>query len=162
MHFMKYRRLTKEQFETLSVEFAQFLASQSIDHNQWLAIKLNEPHQVEVQLDAFSDLVWEESLRKTCFINHFSPGGVFAFHAGQMSLTVLGVRTATDLDFNTPESWQWLSKHWQDDSVSFYREQRPFEKPRTQVLFDLIEQGGILSSGAIAQRLETLIPEDYS
>ena len=58
MHFMKYRRLTKEQFETLSIEFAQFLASQSIDHNQWLAIKLNEPHQVELQLDAFSDLVW--------------------------------------------------------------------------------------------------------
>jgi hypothetical protein len=159
---MKYRRLTKEQFEALSVEFAQFLASQSIDHNQWQAIKNNEPHRVEAQLDAFSDLVWEESLRKTCFINHFSPGGVFTFHAGQMSLTLLGVKTTTDLDFNDPESWQWLSEHWQDDSVSFYREQKPYDNERTQVLFALIERGGILSTGAIAERLEAFIPENHS
>jgi len=155
---MKYRRLTKEQFETLSVEFAQFLASQSIDQKQWQSIIQNNPAQVDQQLDAFSDLVWEESLRKTCYINHYSPGGVFAFHAGQMSMTLLGVKTATDLDFNTPEAWQWLSEHWQEDSVSFYREQKAYDKQRTQVLFALIEQGGVLSSGDLAQRLEALIP----
>lgn len=159
---MKYRRLTREQFETLSEEFAQFLASQSIDQGQWEAIKGSEPHRVDQQLDAFSDLVWEESLRKTCFINHFSPGGVFAFHAGQMSLRLFGVKTSTDLDFNTLEAWQWLSEHWQDDSVSFYREQKPYDKERTQVLFALIERGGILSSGAIAERLEAFIPENHS
>ena len=159
---MKYRRLTKEQFETLSVEFAQFLASQSIDQKQWQSIIQNNPTKVDQQLDAFSDLVWEESLRKTCYINHYSPGGVFVFHAGQMSMTLLGVKTATDLDFNTPEAWQWLSEHWQEDSVSFYREQKPFDKQRTQVLFALIEQGGVLSSGDLAQRLEALIPQDYS
>ena len=70
--------------------------------------------------------------------------------------------TATDLDFNTPEAWQWLSEHWQEDSVSFYREQKPYDKERTQVLFALIERGGILSSGAIAERLEALIPKNHS
>ena len=80
------------------------------------------------------------------------------FHAGQMSMTLLGVKTATDLDFNTPEAWQWLSEHWQEDSVSFYRQQKPYDKQRTQVLFALIEQGGVLSSGDLAQRLEALIP----
>jgi hypothetical protein len=159
---MTYRRLTKEQFETLSEEFARFLASQSIDQRQWQSIKLNEPHRVDQQLDAFSDLVWEESLRKTCFINHFSPGGVFAFHAGQKSLTLLGVMTATELDFNAPEAWVWLSEHWKEDSVSFYRQQKPYENKRTQVLFTLIERGGILSTGAIAERLQALIPENYS
>ena len=159
---MKYRRLTKEQFESLSVEFAQFLASQSIDSNQWQEIKTHEPYRVDQQLDAFSDLVWEESLRKTCYINHYSPGGVFVFHAGQMSMRLLGVKTPTDLDFNTPEAWQWLAEHWQEDTVSFYRQQKSYDKERTQVLFDLIEQGGVLSSGDIAGRLAALIPEDYS
>ncbi len=159
---MKYRRLTKEQFESLSVEFAQFLASQSIDNRRWQAMKLDDPNLVEQQLDAFSELVWEESLRKTCFINHYSPGGIFVFHAGQMSMTLLGVKTTTDLDFNTPEAWQWLAEHWREDTVSFYREQKPYDKERTQVLFSLIEQGGVLSSGDIAQRLSALIPEDYS
>ena len=159
---MKYRRLTKEQFEILSVEFAQFLASQSIDQKQWQSIKQNNAAQVDQQLDAFSDLVWEENLRKTCYINHYSSGRVFAFHAGQMSITLLGVKTATDLDFSTPEAWQWLSEHWQEDTVSFYREQKPYDKQRTQVLFALIEQGGVLSSSDVAQRLEALIPKNYS
>ena len=32
---MKYKRLTKEQFEALHQEFTNFLASQSIDKNEW-------------------------------------------------------------------------------------------------------------------------------
>ena len=36
---MKYRLLTKEQFESLHQEFAIFLASQSIDVKEWDEIK---------------------------------------------------------------------------------------------------------------------------
>ena len=36
---MKYRQLTKEQFESLHAEFSQFLASQSIDVKEWTQIK---------------------------------------------------------------------------------------------------------------------------
>ncbi len=154
INFMKYRRLTKEQFESLHHEFAQFLASQSIDQKQWATLKSANPMKVEQQLDAFSDLVWEESLRKTCFINHYSPGEVFVFHAGQKSMTLKGVRTQTNLDFSKPEAWQWLEQHWEDHSVSFYHDQKPYDQDRTKTLFTLIEQGGVLSNALIAQRLE--------
>jgi hypothetical protein len=36
---MKYKRLTKEQFEALHMEFANFLATQSIDKKEWDVIK---------------------------------------------------------------------------------------------------------------------------
>lgn len=159
---MKYCRLTKEQFESLNQEFAQFLASQSIDQKQWAILKSNNPMKVEQQLDAFSDLVWEESLRKTCFINHYSPGAVFVFHAGQKSMTLMGVRTQTNLDFSKLEAWHWLEKHWEDDTVSFYRDQKPYEQERTNTLFTLIEQGGVLSNELIAQRLEQFIRNEGS
>ena len=41
---MKYRQLTKEQFESLHEEFARFLASQKIDANEWKTIKKEKPH----------------------------------------------------------------------------------------------------------------------
>ncbi|MGY0408408.1 MAG: DUF6495 family protein, partial [Polaribacter sp.] len=36
---MKYRQLTKEQFEGLHEEFARFLASQHMDALEWKKIK---------------------------------------------------------------------------------------------------------------------------
>ena len=40
---MKYRQLTKEQFENLHEEFARFLATQSIDVTEWNQIKAEKP-----------------------------------------------------------------------------------------------------------------------
>ncbi len=59
---MKYKRLTKEQFEELHQEFATFLATQSIDKKEWDEIKVNTPEVAEQELDVFSDLIWENVL----------------------------------------------------------------------------------------------------
>ena len=69
---MKYKRLTKEQFEALHLEFANFLASQSIDKKEWEEIKLNKPEVPEQELDVFSDLIWEGVLTNARFLEHFS------------------------------------------------------------------------------------------
>ena len=52
---MKYKRLTKEQFEELHGEFSTFLASQSIDKGEWDKIKVEKPEVAEQELDVFSD-----------------------------------------------------------------------------------------------------------
>jgi hypothetical protein len=69
---MKYKRLTKEQFETLPTEFANFLATQSIDKAEWDKIKAEKPEVAEQELDVFSDLVWEGVLKNTNYLEHFS------------------------------------------------------------------------------------------
>jgi len=43
---MKYRQLTKEQFENLHEEFARFLASQKIDVHEWNQIKEEKPDRL--------------------------------------------------------------------------------------------------------------------
>ena len=55
---MKYRRLTKEQFEELHKEFINFLATQSITAKEWKTIKAKQPNVAEEEMDIFSDLVW--------------------------------------------------------------------------------------------------------
>ena len=54
---MKYRQLTKEQFENLCQEFARFLATQSIDSKEWDQIKKNKPKVAEDEMNVFSDVL---------------------------------------------------------------------------------------------------------
>ena len=61
---LKYTRLTKEQFDYLSEEFSLFLASKAIDSKQWDNIKSNSPERVDLILDLFSDIVWDDILNK--------------------------------------------------------------------------------------------------
>jgi hypothetical protein len=50
---MEYTRLTKEQFEELTQEFTNFLATQAIDKAEWDSIKANKPDIAEQELDVF-------------------------------------------------------------------------------------------------------------
>ncbi|HRN98326.1 MAG TPA: DUF6495 family protein, partial [Flavobacterium sp.] len=78
---MKYARLSKEQFESLHLEFANFLAAQSIDKTEWDDIKANRPHLAEQELDVFSDLIWEGVLSKIEYLEQVSPSHLFLFKA---------------------------------------------------------------------------------
>ncbi len=69
---MNYHRLSKEQFEELHEEFAKYLAALSIDRKEWEQIKATQPEAVEVHLDQFSDLVWEDVLSKNLYLEHLS------------------------------------------------------------------------------------------
>ena len=69
---MKYRQLTKEQFESLHEEFARFLATQSIDAKEWNQIKEENPQVAVDEMNVFSDVVWDDVLTKTQYLEHFS------------------------------------------------------------------------------------------
>ena len=73
---MKYRQLTKEQFESLHEDFARFLATQSIDVIEWNQIKKDTPKVAEEEMNVFSDVVWDDVLTKTNYVEHFSKTSV--------------------------------------------------------------------------------------
>jgi len=76
---MKYRQLTKEQFLELNHEFAKFLATQQIDSKEWNTIKKNKPLMAEEELNIFSDVVWEDVLTKTEYLEHISKNDINLF-----------------------------------------------------------------------------------
>ena len=69
---MKYRRLSKEQFEELHKEFINFLATQSITADEWKKLKTEKPAVAEQELDVFSDLIWEGVLQKVTYLENIS------------------------------------------------------------------------------------------
>ena len=76
---MKYRQLTTEQFSELHEEFSKFLATQQIDAKEWNTIKKEKPKMAEEELNIFSDVVWEDVLTKSEYLEHISANDINLF-----------------------------------------------------------------------------------
>lgn len=155
---MKYKRLTKEQFEALHQEFANFLASQSIDKNEWDEIKTNKPEVAEQELDVFSDLIWEGVLTNAQFLEHFSKNHIFLFHCQEKFIDSMVLKSlVTEVDFLTKEGLQWLSDNLFTDTVEIHVGKKDYDKERNEAIFDLITQGTILSDGQLYLQINNIL-----
>lgn len=155
---MKYKRLTKEQFEALHQEFANFLASQSIDKKEWDEIKSNKPEVAEQELDVFSDLIWEGVLTNAQFLEHFSKNHIFLFHCQQDFIQSMVIKSLiTHIDFLTKDGLQWLSENLFTETVEIHMGKKNYETERNAAIFDLITQGAILSDGQLYIQINTII-----
>ncbi|MEI6866304.1 DUF6495 family protein [Flavicella sp.] len=145
---MKYRQLTKEQLEELHEEFARFLASQKIDVTEWERIKKEKTEVAEEELNIFSDLVWDDVLTKSEFIEHYSKSSINLFKCQETLIVRIMVKTSNPLiDFLKKEGLAWLSKNIGDNSLDFFYAHKNYSKGRNEELFELIEKGGILTKG---------------
>lgn len=155
---MKYKRLTKEQFEALHQEFSNFLATQSIDKKEWDEIKANKPEVAEQELDVFSDLIWEGVLTNANFLEHFSKNHIFLFHCQEKLVQSIVLKSlVSEVDFMTKEGLQWLSDNMFTDSVEMHLGKKEYEEERNSAIFNLITQGAILSDGQLYMQINGII-----
>lgn len=155
---MKYKRLTKEQFEALHQEFSNFLATQSIDKAEWDLIKKEKPEVAEQELDVFSDLIWEGVLTNAQYLEHFSKNYVFLFHCQEKLIQSIVLKSVLpETDFMQKEGLQWLSENMFTDLVEIHIGKKEYEQERNIALFDLISQGAILSDGQLYLQINGII-----
>ena len=155
---MKYRQLTKEQFEELHEEFATFLAAQQIDVKEWDAIKANKPQIAEDEMNIFSDLVWDRVLSKAECLEHVSPSSLNLFRcdAEEIHRIVVTVEKP-DFDFFKKEDYNWFVDNSKDDAIDYFKGQKPYFKERNVEIFDLIEKGSVVSNGELYQAVLEII-----
>lgn len=155
---MKYRRLTKEQFEALHQEFANFLATQSIDKSEWDNIKAQQPEVAEQELDVFSDLIWEGVLTGANYLEHFSKNFIFLFHCQETLVKTIVLKALVpETDFMTKEGLQWLSDNMFTETVEIKLGHKNYDKDRNEAIFELIQQGAILSDGQLYLQINGII-----
>lgn len=144
---MKYRLLTKEQFEDLNEEFATFLASQQIDVNEWESIKKDKPEVAQQELEVFSDFVWDRVLTNTKNLEHFSEKSINLFQCGTESISRIVVQIEKEeFSFFKDEDYQWFLDNSMDDSISYFKGQKPYLKARNIELFELVEKGSSVAT----------------
>ncbi len=155
---MKYARLTKEQFDELHPEFANFLATQSIDKAEWDSIKTNKPEVAEQELDVFSDLIWEGVLTRAEYLEHFAKKYIFLFECTETQVHSIVLKAQDDtVDFLTKEGLQWLSDNMFTDNVEIKMGKKEFGEERNTSIFSLIQQGAFLSDGHLYKQIKTII-----
>ena len=147
---MKYRQLTKEQFEELHEEFARFLASQKIDTKEWQTLKKEKPAVAEEEMNVFSDVVWDEVLNKAEFIEHFSKSSINLFKTQQTLIERILIKTSNPkIDFQSEDGVLWLTKNAGDPSLEYFYAHKDYAKDRNIEIFDLIEKGGLITKGGL-------------
>jgi hypothetical protein len=155
---MKYTRLTKEQFDELHPEFINFLATQSINKDEWDKIKAVQPEVAEQELDVFSDLIWEGVLSRAEYLEHFSKDYIFLFRCADSHVNSIVLKSMNpETDFLTKSGLQWLSDNMFTDNVEMKVGQKPFSPNRNADIFALIQQGAFLSDGQLYKQIKTIL-----
>lgn len=154
---MKYRQLTKEQFESLHQEFAQFLATQSIDVIEWNQLKKEKPNVAEEEMNIFSDVVWDDVLTKTNYIEHFSETTANLFKCDKDEIHRIAIKVNWDINLLEQNGFEWLMKNPMDNSVEIFKGSKKYNKERNSEIFDLIEKGSVISKGEIFDYFNSLI-----
>jgi carboxylesterase type B len=153
---MKYRQLTKEQFESLHQEFALFLASQSIDAKEWNQIKEEKPTVAEDEMNIFSDVVWDDVLAKTNYLEHFSKQSVNLFHCDENEIHRIFVKINKDINLLEQEGYEWLLSNPNDAAVEYFTGSKKYTSERNPEIFDLIEKGSTISKGEFYEYFQRL------
>ena len=155
---MKYRRLTKEQLEELHTEFINFLAAQSITAEEWAKIKREKPETAEQELDVFSDLIWEGVLSRVAYLENISPEHLHLFYCAEKEMKLISVRVHNpEADLTTQEGFDWFKKNWQSDYVEYLTASKAYSQDPSLDKFGLIEQGAVITKGALYQWFEEII-----
>ncbi|SFZ92059.1 hypothetical protein SAMN05428642_102507 [Flaviramulus basaltis] len=154
---MKYRRLTKEQFEELHQEFINFLATQSVTADEWTNLKANKPEMAEMELDVFSDLIWEGVLNKAEYLEHISPQHLYLFHLDEDEMHALVINLKNDVDITTEEGYNWLRDNLMDENVEFLQADKAYTKDKNLDKFKMIEQGAVITKGDLFKYFDKII-----
>ena len=137
---MKYRQLTKEQFESLHEEFSRFLATQSIDVNEWNTIKKSKPQVAEEEMNIFSDIVWDDVLTRTNYVEHFSKNTANLFKCDEKEIHRIVIKVDSHINLLEQEGFEWLMKNPMDESLEIFKGTKKYNSDRNLEIFDLIEK----------------------
>lgn len=155
---MKYRQLTKEQLLELHAEFSKFLATQQIDTKEWSSIKKENPKMAEEELNIFSDVVWEDVLTKTKYLEHISENDINLFKCNSKEIIRIYIKwnNPTKSFLNTAD-FEWFLKNPLDKTIDYFKASKKYTKNRNLELFEMIEMGSQISKGELFSTISQLI-----
>lgn len=158
LYFMKYQQLTKEQFSELHKEFADFLATQQIDAKEWDKMKMENPSIAEEELNIFSDVVWDDVLTKTEYLEHISENHINLFKCESDAIIRIFIKlNNNNKSFLKESDFQWFLKNPLNEQFDYFKAEKIYAKDRNQELFDLIKMGSQISKGALFNAVNQLI-----
>ncbi|MCX2744222.1 DUF6495 family protein [Mangrovivirga sp. M17] len=153
----KYRVLTKTELEKLKDEFIEFLSVQTITAEDWKKIKEEEPDKADEIIAWFSEVMYEQWMRKIHFAVKFDPQSITAFRFSASNMVLVSLNTESDKINFTEMPLSDLSKE-DIKKLKVFTSTKNYEKSREEEIFQLIEKGCVPDEGNYFKTLLQLLP----
>ncbi|NVK05091.1 MAG: hypothetical protein HWD92_09715 [Flavobacteriia bacterium] len=153
---MKYRRLTKEEFEEFHQEFIYFLSANTITGEDWKRIKEETPEKAEELLDMFSDIAFEKVLSQNDYVERIAEKEYMAAHFGDNQAEMILLRSTTG-PLPTQMTSAEMKKALETKAIEVLTGQKSYSKLKEQEMFELIQQGATFSKGDLFKQLKSLL-----
>ncbi len=144
---MKYRRLTKEEFEALHEDFIYFLSANTITGDDWKKIKAETPEKAEQLLNMFSDIAWEKVLEKSEYVERIGEREWMSAHFGEQSAHMVLLRSTTNEPIPNEVKASEIKSALKNKTLELVQGTKKYSKLREQEMFQLIQQGANPSKG---------------
>ena len=156
---MQYRRLTKEEFESLVEEFTVFLASHGIDKEKWDDLKKEDNEKAEKLLDIFSDMIFEKVLSETRYLERITETEIHVYFFQEKMAHHIGVRIVgeSELNFLDGNLSELFMNLYQEKRLEFWQGTKQYNKLKEQEMFEIMQQGATLSKGDLYRSLLSLL-----
>lgn len=92
---MRYRRLTREEFEALEPEFVRYLASEGIPADEW-AQRLVSGEGVDAHLDGFSEMYFDRATAEIECLEFRSDKELWLFAFGERGAELVRLEESED------------------------------------------------------------------
>lgn len=153
---MKYRRLTKEEFEELHEEFIMFLSANTITGDDWKKIVAEDVEKADALMDMFSDIAFEKVLAQSKYVQRLSAKEIMVAEFGETSAHMIILRsTAEDIPNNL--SVEDIKKALESKAFEIFQGSKTYQKLREQEMYELVQQGASFADGKIYQQLKSIL-----
>ncbi|MBK8349803.1 MAG: hypothetical protein IPL08_20180 [Saprospiraceae bacterium] len=143
---MKYRKLTKQELESLRDEFVKFLIVQGIDAPQWEEILLTYPKKADGFIELFSDFIFETIVQKVKYLEKHESDNIKLYKCDENIIRLLGIEC--DQSFNTTEDF-FQEMKTSAESFRTFRAAKAYSPDRESEIFRMIQTGSVITKGEL-------------
>lgn len=155
----KYRILAKEELEGLEKDFVSFLVVNGIASEDWLKIKVSQPEKAEMIVELFSDVVFEKILRNVEYLEFYSTKYVRAFRCGREEIEMITMESENEASNFKDPSFIARSMTNPPEDLLIYQAEKPYSKVREMEIFEMIQEGCLISSAKLFSSLKEALDQ---
>ena len=157
---MKYRKLQLEELEELKDNFVRFLASNSIDVQEWESLKNSDPTKVDKLIVEFSDIVFENVLSKVEYLIIRKEKEIQELRFSDYKVSMLGIQINGEdqIDLRNDENATFLLEEISksNSDLQLLSAEKNYRVDKNLEIFKFMEEGYLISKGHIYESLYSL------
>ena len=156
----KYRLLTIEELEEMEKEFVDYLVLNEIYADDWVRIKSNDPDKAQKIIQLFSDVVFENIMRKTQFLKWTAKKKLEILQCLKDRFVVVGLE-ASNIDTADFRDSQFVKNAMENppSKLKVFTSEILYTQSRELEIFDLTAKGFQICDDKLFKTLCLVLPQ---